>query len=100
MNIALDFDETVTADPETFYKVFKVFEEAGHDVRIVTARQDDGRHVDIEAWIGLEDIPIIYCEGQQKRAVCASIGWMPDVWIDDFPENIPANCNYCNGGVK
>lgn len=100
LKIALDFDETITADPDTFYKMICLFRDAGHEVKIVTARQDDGRHVDIDAFIGLDDIDVIYCEGQQKRSVCASLGWNPDIWIDDFPENIPANCNWCNIGCK
>jgi hypothetical protein len=38
-------------------------------------------------WIELK-IPVIFTSFQQKRQFTDSIGWRPDIWIDDTPEYI------------
>lgn len=84
MNIALDFDDTYTRDPE-FWDMF-IFNgiARGHDIRIVTFRKSVMRD-DMLDNIG---IPVIYTEYTQKRAFTNKMGWMVDVWIDDSPEFI------------
>lgn len=92
LNIAIDFDDTITAAPEMWFRIMCIMNTAGHDVRIVTARFDvEGLNLDIKTFLlGCEeDFPVIYCGGVQKAAKCAHVGWEPDIWIDDLPEVIP-----------
>jgi len=92
VRIALDYDETYTLDP-TFWRAFiHTSLEAGHDVRIVTARSpthDNIDHIMIDRYY---DIPVIYCDGVAKRFVCHHFeAWDPDIWIDDKPQAVDNN---------
>lgn len=92
LNIAIDFDDTISADPEMWFEIMCLMNKFGHDVRIVTARWDvGGLNLDIKSFLlGAEDdFPVIYCGGVQKAAKCAHLGWEPDFWCDDFPAGIP-----------
>ena len=83
LKIALDFDDTYTADPV----LWKLFVDSciarGHDVKFVTYR--DGRYGnhDIEYASECLGIPIIYCAGKQKQHC-----YDADIWIDDDPSTI------------
>lgn len=75
MNIALDYDNTFTRDPQ-FWKDFIVLaKESGHDVHIVTYRR---RAPNIE-------FPVICCQYQAKATYCEHLGLHIDIWIDDSP---------------
>ena len=86
MNIALDFDDTYTRDPILWDKFIDDALERGHDIRIVTFRRPEMTDPAIN-WIALK-IPVIFTSFQQKRQYTTSIGWLPDIWIDDTPEYI------------
>jgi len=90
MNIALDFDDTYTRDPLMWDCFIDHCHERGHDIRIVTFRYENFVNTDLERAIG-DKIPVIYCNANKKRGHCASIGFFPDVWIDDTPEFITAD---------
>lgn len=83
MKIAIDYDETFTADPRTFKKVIDIFKLAKHEVNFVTYR--DGRHPnhDISADAQNCGVGIIFTAGKQKRHI-----YDADIWIDDSPETI------------
>lgn len=87
MNLGLDFDGTVTADPETFKKIVKIFRDAGHKVYIVTMRYDSECNDIRKDWSDLVD-GIIPTGRSAKRAVT----WEQDVnihvWIDDNPQAV------------
>ncbi|AFC21220.1 hypothetical protein [Staphylococcus haemolyticus] len=87
--IALDFDDTFTLDPELWSFFIGLAKGRGFDVKFVTFRYMMGPNEDINYWSDKLDTPIIYCDGVQKATVCAQQGWIPDVWIDDFPVLIP-----------
>ena len=92
MKIALDYDDTYTSNFVLWSQIVRLLKSHGCDVRFVTARVDYGigYNGDIRASaIGL-DIPIIYCDHKSKESVCKSIGWVPDIWIDDTPIGIPS----------
>lgn len=92
LKIAIDFDDTISADPEMWFEIMCLMFRYGHDVRIVTARWDvDGLNLDIRTFLmgSEEDFPVIYCGGVQKAAKCKYLGWEPDIWCDDFPAGIP-----------
>lgn len=84
MNIALDFDDTYTRDPELWDQFIFTSKARGHDIRVVTFRKSTMRD-DVLDNIG---IPVIYTEYTQKRKFTNMMGWVVDVWIDDSPEFI------------
>lgn len=92
MKIALDYDKTFTLDPSAWLRFVYQFRDAGHEIRIVTIRDDrfdrTAALVDIEASIG-----VIYTRGVAKRWFCQHFGggFVPDVWIDDKPESVLGN---------
>jgi hypothetical protein len=84
MNIALDFDDTYTRDPELWNIFIFAARTRGHDIRIVTFRKS---HM-TDPMLDNIGIPVIFTEYTQKRAHCNKLGWYVDVWIDDSPEFI------------
>lgn len=85
MKIALDYDGTVTEDPECWHKFVELFQKDGHDIRIVTFRKYDEITSDLRWFADTANIPIVCTERTLKQAFCRSIGWEPDIWIDDSP---------------
>lgn len=88
LNLALDFDDTYTADPDMWRQFIKLAHKRGHQVYICTMRYDQGVEKDeVEAEInGLA--PVIYCCRTFKEKVCAKLGIKINIWIDDFPAGI------------
>lgn len=82
LKIALDYDDTYTADPWLWDIFVGNAIRRGHDVRFCTFRMD----WDTE---GIKDdaarlkIPIIFTNKQQKRKCFDA-----DIWIDDSPQYI------------
>lgn len=95
MNIAIDFDNTYTLDPFLWQAFINSAKSSGHDVRIVTAR--DERFDRTLALAELENrIPVIYCRGVAKKWYLTHFGegFTVDVWIDDKPESILTNSEF------
>lgn len=90
MIIAIDYDGTYAADPETFNHVIEIFRQAGHAVICVTGRSAGtmGQPVldSIGKIIGEENC--IFAGTLWKRMAAEKKGWKVDVWIDDMPEMI------------
>lgn len=84
MIIAIDYDNTYTADPESFNKVIAIFQEAGHDVICVTGRDDGVLGVPVRNSIG-KLIPVIFAGSTGKREAARKRGYIVDVWVDDTP---------------
>ena len=85
LSIALDYDETFTADRELWINFVVLAKGSNHKVTFVTYRFDNGLNADI-----IEDayhlkIPIIFTGGKQK-----STCFKADIWIDDNPIIIPS----------
>ncbi|RWB40453.1 MAG: hypothetical protein EOQ44_25260 [Mesorhizobium sp.] len=92
MKIALDYDQTYSADP-VFWEAFgNLARWYGHDVRIVTAR-----NAELDRTAPLVEVerhfPVIYCRGIAKKWFLTHFGdgFVPDIWIDDKPESITTN---------
>lgn len=81
-NLGIDYDDTVSADPELFRAIAELALLRGWDVYVVTARHSGCRIP--SPWHELA----IYCGGRPKREVCEARGVHIDVWIDDTPESI------------
>ncbi len=87
MKIALDWDGTFDRDRTLWTSFMNMCKARRHDLRIVTMRKPE---MEID-WGDLSKnfrVPVIYTSNQQKREYCVSIGWHPDIWIDDSPEFI------------
>ncbi len=91
MKIALDYDNTFTADSELWTFFIEKARERGHTISLVTFRcePDEGHHdpyrnADIKKHAAEIDIDIVFTHGFQKEH-----HFDADVWIDDSPECIP-----------
>ena len=88
MLIAIDFDDTLTADPVLFRTLIAVIESFGHRTICVTARRDTSENrLDIEGYFrkyGIE-LYVHYTAGASKVDHMARIGVKVDIWIDDDP---------------
>lgn len=95
MKIALDYDKTYSADPTFWGWVINSAVNHGHDIRIVTARDDRlDRTMDL---VKVERIlPVIYTRGIAKKWFCERFveNFVPDVWIDDRPESVISNSDF------
>ena len=85
MNIALDFDETFTTDPELWAEFIDLAKHRGHEVTFVTYRDHRWDVDDIMQVASELDISVIFTAGKQK-----STAFKADVWIDDDPVTIPS----------
>ncbi len=74
MKIALDFDNTFTADPELWSAFINTARQRGHEVKIVTSRAP-------YCPVPLEGIEIVYCSFTAKKQHYPEA----HIWIDDDP---------------
>ena len=77
MKIALDFDNTFTADPELWVHFANIARVRGHEVVVVTSRYPENPPPPL---YGLQ---IICCSFTAKRK-----HYQADIWIDDDPKHI------------
>ena len=100
MKIALDYDNTYTLEPVFWLAFVMTAEMFGHEVRIVTIR--DERYDRTEPLAQLErSLPVIYTRGVAKKWFLTHFGegFTPDIWIDDKPETILANSEFSPEGL-
>lgn len=86
MNIAIDYDNTFSADPEGWTEVIKLMQVRGHKFVCVTGRSNESSMMTepvIRAINGL--IPIVFAGALWKKEAAEKAGWKIDVWIDDCP---------------
>lgn len=89
LTIAIDFDDTFTADTQAWTHVIKVLQSFGHVVFCVSARTDfEGNRR--ELLNALPDGVCVFLSGErQKAAFIQEQGQHVDIWIDDCPSAIP-----------
>ncbi len=92
MIVAIDYDQTFSADPSTWTAVIRLLRAAGHDVVCVTGREDKPFWADNvrEAFAkhGLADLPIVFAGMHWKREAAKAAGWDVNIWIDDRPDAV------------
>jgi hypothetical protein len=95
MDIGLDFDRTLTADPELFLAFAAMARDRGHRVVIVTARgdqqmrSDPSRHWGDEVRAAVGDLPVVFSGWDDWKANAAKkAGYDIQVWMDDKPNEI------------
>jgi hypothetical protein len=84
--IGLDYDETFSADPQTWFDAMQVLQNQGHTVIGVTSRNRTQIMSD-PMYVELCDC-VIFCAGKSKVHVAENFGYKVDVWIDDKPNSI------------
>lgn len=95
MNIALDYDNTFTLDPESWIAFIKLMQVHNHTVYCVTNRLGSHKEQSEEVRKHLRHIiPIIFAGNFSKREAVDFAKIKIDVWIDDSPwsigfDNIP-----------
>ena len=89
MKIALDYDETFTADKELWTAFVRAARARGHSVTFVTFRFENldryGGNSDIMGDAAMLGIDVVFSGGRQK-----SHCFEADIWVDDKPVFIPS----------
>lgn len=87
MIIAIDYDDTYTADPVMWDAVIHEMFIHGHIVYCVTCRRDTPENRE-RCSIIPDDVPIFFTGLKPKRTFMEKLGIKIDVWIDDMPESV------------
>ena len=82
MNIGIDWDGTITEDPQLFWAFAELAKNIGHTVYVVTGRPSS-HPIEDDHWFS--DIEFIYTDGEYKKQYCEAQGINIDVWIDNEP---------------
>ena len=88
MTIAIDFDDTFTADPVLWSAFIKSAKARGHKPMCVTGRRNSEENIDlINAEFDRWDcqMPVFFCNLSSKVDTMERHGVKIDVWIDDAP---------------
>ena len=85
LNIAIDYDDTITADADMWYIFIHNAIQRGHKVYVVTWRDED---TPIHYRFDELATDVIYCNLKAKQQFCESKGIFIDIWIDDNPRAI------------
>lgn len=89
--IAIDFDDTFTADPKLWSAFITDAQDKGHRVLCVTSRRESEENAnDITEAFEASGItlPIIFCNMGSKLWTMDKRGTEVDIWIDDAPHVI------------
>lgn len=90
--LGLDYDETFTADRELWTTFIINAQKRGHEVYLVTYRDDRYDWTDDMNILQGMGVPIICTRGVAKEWYCIHFGpGKIDIWIDDKPERIYKN---------
>lgn len=81
MDIGIDYDGTITADPVFWFGFITHAVKCGHGVVVVTGRKEDERPP-------VGNLPIVFCGDEYKRRAAERAGYEIDIWIDDEPGHI------------
>ena len=88
MLIAIDFDDTLTADAALWSQFIFEAKHLGHQVVCVTARRDtDDNNETISSWMQSHgiDLRVYYSALGSKIDYMQKRGLKVDIWIDDDP---------------
>jgi hypothetical protein len=88
LTIAIDFDDTLTADSQLWIKFIESAKALGHRCICVTARRDtEDNNETINDWMTMHGISLrVYYTGLRSKVEhMALIGVKVDIWIDDDP---------------
>jgi hypothetical protein len=89
MLIAIDFDETLTADAQLWRGFIEIAKSLGHRCVCFTARRRTEDDIEtIDEWMRMHGVrlPVYYTGGESKLEYAKRIGLKVDIWIDDDPK--------------
>lgn len=90
LTVAIDYDDTFTADVAAWSSVIRILQDAGHRVVCITARNGtDGNRREVTKAMP-NGVCVLFAYGYQKREFAVMNGVTVDIWIDDLPEAIPS----------
>lgn len=84
VKVGLDYDNTITLDPDTWSCIIRIMQLAGWEICVTTWRPLEER-AEVDQFVSSLPIPIpvIYCNGVAKRTLFDA-----DIWIDDKPASV------------
>lgn len=88
MLIAIDFDDTLTADSQLWLKFIESAKASGHRCICVTARMPTPENIEtIDEWMREHNIDLfVYFTSRASKVKHAKkLGLKVDIWIDDDP---------------
>ena len=86
--IAIDFDDTFTADCEAWRNVILILQQHMHTVICVSARRDTpSNRQELTQSLPL-GVKVLLSYDTPKRLFAKQHGYNVDIWIDDMPEAI------------
>lgn len=94
MNIAVDYDNTYTEDPEFWYDFMVEAKERGYNPVICTFRDERYDMTDGLQFLIEDDFDVYFTRGVAKKWWMEQFGISIHVWIDDRPEAILHNSAY------
>lgn len=101
INISVDYDETITTNPQGWLKIMELLHELGMTVYVVTYR-----HARLEEEFDLEYLKhfdfiegLIFTGRSGKKKFCEDLGINIDIWIDDNPITITHSMRGIDAGL-
>lgn len=91
LTIAIDYDETFTADPLLFSEFIQMAKSNGHRCYLVTARRpthENYEQIDAALDHWKCQMPVVFSSLGSKIEKMKSMGLSVDIWIDDEPEKL------------
>ena len=83
--IAIDWDNTISADPAYFLQLIKILQNSGYKPFVCTLRAPDKENIDeIKRVLEETNIAIYLTNGKPKRRYMKKLGIKVHLWIDDF----------------
>ena len=87
--IAIDWDNTISADQDYFLQLIKKLQQAGFTPFVCTLRAPDRENIkEIRTVIEETNIAIYLTDGKPKRKYMRKLGVKVHLWIDDFYSGI------------
>jgi len=83
--VAIDWDNTISADKEYFLQLIKKLQQAGYSPFVCTLRAPDRENIqEIREVLEETNIAIYLTDGKPKRKYMKKLGVKVHLWIDDF----------------
>jgi len=83
--VAVDWDNTISADQDFFIQLIKKLQDAGYTPFVCTLRAPDKENItEIKSILEETNIAIYLTDGKPKRRFMKKLGVKVHLWIDDF----------------
>ncbi len=84
-HIAIDWDNTISADKDYFLQLIKILQKAGYSPFVCSLRAPDRENIqEIRKVLEETNIAIYLTNGKPKRKYMKKLGVKVHLWIDDF----------------